>query len=615
MEHVPPRCIGIVAPVHHSGHIGRESRFGEDARMEDQSLRLRAYLAILRRHAPSFLYAALPVLFASLAVAVTLPPVYRSTATVLIEQEMPEDLVRSPVTSYAAEHVQLIHRRVTTGANLMEVIDKHSLYQGKGEREPIEAVLDQMVGDIHLEMVSAEINDPESSGKREAVIAFTIGYEASSPHVAKDVADDLASLYLDENIRIRRRQSAETSEFLAEQAKKIQARVTALESELAKFKERNLGQLPEDVELNLRAMERARRELMEVEHQILTQERSGIALGAHLAQLTPTIGSTPAGGEETLLAPEDQLRALEARYLSLSARYASSHPDLVRMRRRIAALRAQVGAASASNQVREDVRARLDAVRTELAVARKSYAPDHPEVKRLSRIVASLSAQLNDIRTKGDASAGSPRNPAYLETKARLEATEAELKDLALQKRELEAKIASFEEKLRRIPRVERRYRALMRDYDTAVQELRELTAKQLEAQLAESLESARTGERFTLVEPPQLPESPVKPDRLLLVLVGVVLSVGAGITATSIAEAMDRTVRGPRQIARLTGEPPLAVISPISIPGSAVRRAVAFGLSAAIIIWGTLWGLLLLRDVRLPLEATWPAISKWLGV
>ena len=68
--------------------------------------------------------------------ALAWPPTYRSTGTILIEQqEIPTDLVRSTVTSYADERVQIISQRVMTTQNLLEIIRRYELYQGLQKRE------------------------------------------------------------------------------------------------------------------------------------------------------------------------------------------------------------------------------------------------------------------------------------------------------------------------------------------------------------------------------------------------------------------------------------------------------------------------------------------------
>jgi hypothetical protein len=152
-------------------------------------------------------------------------------------------------------------------------------------------------------------------------------------------------------------------------------------------------------------------------------------------------------------------------------------------------------------------------------------------------------------------------NPAYLQLQTQLQAAETELESLIMVREQFREKIKDFEERLMQSPHVEREYLNLTRDYDNALNKYREVKSKQLEAQLAESLERERKGERFSLIEPPQLPEKPDKPNRLAILLLGMVLSFVGGLGNVAIRESMDQTVYGSKGIIAITKSPPLAVI------------------------------------------------------
>ena len=106
------------------------------------------------------------------------------------------------------------------------------------------------------------------------------------------------------------------------------------------------------------------------------------------------------------------------------------------------------------------------------------------------------------------------------------------------------------------MPEVERQYRDLSRDYETAQFEYKKITAK---------LEQHQASEKFTVIDPPQLPEKPVKPNRLAIVLIGIVLGIGLGIGTAAIVEMADTTIRTPGDIKRITGKSPLVAIMNVS--------------------------------------------------
>jgi uncharacterized protein involved in exopolysaccharide biosynthesis len=558
--------------------------------MEEDVKTLGDYVEALKRRRTLFLGVMVVIAVVSAAVAFLLPPVYRAQATILIEQqEIPSDLVRSTVTTYANQRIQLISQRVLTTTNLQQLIERYDLYLEERREQPLEAVVDRMRGDIELETVNAEVVDPRSGRPTEATIAFTLAYESKDPRTAQVVANELTTLFLNENVRSRTEQAQEASTFLADEADKLQRQVAALEAELAEFKERNVNRLPELTQLNLQLLDRTERELVEVDRQIQSLEERRIMLQSQLAQLNPYDRIVSETGER-LLGPADRLKVLQTEYVSLAARYSQDHPDLVKMRREIDALQAQVGGSAGV----EGLAAQLEDTRAELASARERYSAEHPDVKRLEREVAGLEARLAAAPADaGRATLGRPDNPAYIQLQAQLDAARTELASQREKRARLEAKVAGFEERLVATPQVEREYKSLMRNYENAVAKFQEVKAKQLEAELAQSLEAERKGERFTLIEPPLLPEEPVKPNRIAILFLGVVFSFAGGIGSAAVREALDDTVRGARGVANLVAAPPLAAIPFIETPADRRRRlarragAVAFvlvliGLAAA---------------------------------
>ncbi|MGH8324479.1 MAG: lipopolysaccharide biosynthesis protein, partial [Steroidobacteraceae bacterium] len=140
----------------------------------------------------------------TLLLAVFLPATYRSTATILIEQqEIPQEMVRSVVTSFADQRMQVISQRVMTTKNLLALIERYNLYPDIRESRPREVLLEKMRDDIGMHMISADVIDPRSGRPTQATIAFSVSYQSRSPDLALKVASELTSLYLDENLTSR----------------------------------------------------------------------------------------------------------------------------------------------------------------------------------------------------------------------------------------------------------------------------------------------------------------------------------------------------------------------------------------------------------------------------
>src|SRR6202051_5201924 len=138
---------------------------------------LREKLLSYWRRRRTFLLVAGVTFAAAVTLALLLPATYRSTATILIEQqEIPQELVRSVIPSFADQRVQVISQRVMTTQNLLALIDRYKLYPDIRQKEPREVLLDKMRGDIGMHMISADVIDPRSGRPTQATIAFSVSY-------------------------------------------------------------------------------------------------------------------------------------------------------------------------------------------------------------------------------------------------------------------------------------------------------------------------------------------------------------------------------------------------------------------------------------------------------
>ncbi len=517
--------------------------------MENQEIHLGEYLAVLKRRKFSLILPILVILAGSIGLAFGLPSIYESTATILIEQqEIPEELVSTTVTGYAAERIQILSQRILTTENLRNVIVKHDLFKNERALGNEYAVIEEMRRNITVKMVSAEVGDPRGR-TRQATIAFSIAYEDASPEATKKVTEDLVSFYLQGNQRLRAEKAEVTSDFLAEETNKLSQKISVLEQQLASYKERNQGKLPEMMNLNMSMMERTEKELEEVERRIGTLNERKVLVEDQVIQTNPYTGESPSA----------RLRDLQTAYLRGAAQYSLEHPDMIKMRREIQILTRELGAVDNTDQVIQE----LNVARTDLAKARRDYGEDHPKVTSLQRTVSSLEDNLYRIANEMNKSSAieKPDNPQYLALQGQLKTLEISLKSELELKVRLKEKLRQYEERVEQTPQVEQEGLALRRDYDNAVKRYKELKDKQMSAELAQELEKGSRAERFSVVEPPFLPIQPIKPNRIGILLLGIALSFVGGIGGAAFAEFQDHGIRGIKGITKVMGEPPLAVI------------------------------------------------------
>ena len=572
---------------------------------------LQGYIDILRRRKWQMLVPA-GILFAlAVFIAFSLPSVYRSTATILIEeQEIPPELVRSTITSYADQRIQVISQQVMTRANLWQVVEKYDLYAKTRSQEPSEAIVDALRKNIKLDLVSFEAVDKRSGAKTTATIAFTLSYDGETPQQAQRVANELVTLYLNENVKSRQQKTADTSSFLAEEAKKRSELIAELEEKLATFKEKNIGALPELQQVNMQLRERTEIELMDTDRQIRALEERKFYLDGQFAQIKPHTPIISSGGER-ILDSEERLKMLQAQYASTSAIYSADHPDVVKMRREIAGLERDTGGVSSSlahaNQ--------LSKMRTELTALRERYSDDHPDVVRLKRSIASLEESIDKPRPETRVRARNPENPAYIALKAQLEGNNSDLRSLQARRIELRTRRAELETRLAQTPQVEREYTDLMRERENEVRRYQEIKAKQAEAQVAQELEKDRKGERFSLIDPPQLPEKPDRPNRKAIVLLGFIVAMGGGLGYGALLESLDHSVRGPGGLGRVLNAPLLAAIPYIENTADREHKQRRSTLVLGVAISAAILLVLVVHMVVMPLDVLWYVMLRKVGL
>ncbi|MEN8133711.1 MAG: hypothetical protein ABFS45_26860, partial [Pseudomonadota bacterium] len=305
-------------------------------------------------------------------------------------------------------------------------------------------------------------------------------------------------------------------------------------------------------------------ELAQVKQQIQVLEDRRIYLRTELSQMSPS--SDPAA------LSEDELTGLQKEYESLSVQYTENHPTMIMLKGRIEAL--------------------------------EESAPS-VEAQNLDGQVTSESASQQIITD----------NPAYLQLQHELKTADVELAALKLSGQEIVEKIKEFEKRLMQSPQVEREYRSLTREYDNSLAKFKEIKAKQLEADLAESLERESMGERFSLIEPPQVPEKPTKPNRMAILFLGFVFSFAGGIGHVVLRESMDQTIHGSKEMMAITQVPALAVI-PYITNSQDKNRGVTWRIIVIL-----LFMVMIISSVAVihffykPLDVLWYVILRKLGV
>ena len=455
------------------------------------------YWTIVKRRKWSLMLPAFIIILVAAAVALLLPPVYRSTATILIEeQDVPQDFVMTTVTSYAEQRIQQINQRIMSVSKLLEIIQRFDLYPDLRDKWTTEEIVEKMREDTRLVPISAEIIDRRTGRPGTATIAFSLSYEGEYASKVQQVANTLTSLFLEENLKERVKQVEETSEFLGSEMRRVKEELNELTARIATFKESHISELPEMLQVNQQSL-----------HNI----------------------------ERNIETTNEQLRALRERQGYLSTQLASIDPYLKKDEEQV-------------------TRQRLENLKVELVALTKRFTEEYPDVKKTRAEIADLEDQLAQIEANKKSSGYPPDNPAYINLSAQLASTNTDIQSMRRRVEELQVEAEKFRLRIGATPRVEDQYRELTVALDNTQAKYNDLMTKHMEAKMAHGLEKEQKGERFTLIDPPLLPEKPVKPNRLAIALIGLVLGIGAGVGFAALKEFSDDAVHDADKLTQETG-------------------------------------------------------------
>ena len=456
------------------------------------------------------------VLFLAIAaVAVSfarwLPDLYRATSSVIVErQQVSEAFVRQSVTAELETRIQMMRQEIMSRARLSDLITSLNLYQELREREPLDAAVERMRRDIVLDLKGVN----PLSGRTET-IAFTLSYTGRDPQTVAQVANRLASLYVEENTKIRGRQATRTAEFLGAQLESVKKEQDEQERLANNFTLQHSGELPQQMEANLSSLER-----------LNTQLR---------------------------LNGENQMRAMDRRE---------------RLERQLAdAERAPASRASSVTAV-----STLAARQRELTELRKTFTDEYPDVVRVREEVAGLQRQVADSLAsdrEGLAQAEQTRHRAD----QGLKDVDVELGALKDEERSLRQAIIGYEQRVENSPRRQQEFLELSRGSRATSERYDSLLKRYEEAQLAETLEQGANVEQFRILDVALPPRDVAAPNRMGLLILGLVFAAGLAVAAMVVMDRLDTALHSVDELRRFVTVPVLVSIPRIVTRAETRRR------------------------------------------
>jgi uncharacterized protein involved in exopolysaccharide biosynthesis len=476
----------------------------------DQAQAIGEVLRMLRRRLPLLALATAIGVAASIFYALGRPPLYETSAKILVEpQQITDELARSTVNLSAAERLQLIEQRLLARDSLVAVIERLGLFAdapGLGMTDKVEL----MRAAVRIDSISVS-GQNQGWGSSAGLFAFTITVRLGDAEQAAEVANEFVDSAIQQNLRVRAERARDTLAYFEEEEARVGASVAAVEAEIAAFKKANEDALPESLESRREELARLRESELEIERRTLDFQ-------ARHAELATALEGGRALGTGALGPEETELRELELELAQKRRVLAASHPEIRRLQDRIAAVSALLGepAADAAAGTLEDQR---DAMRRE---------------------IAQLAGQIELLQGQGA--------------------------EIAARRAELDAEI-------RRTPEVELGLSALTRRLADLRDQLSDISRRRAEARTGEQLEATQQSERFQVVESALVPEYPVEPNRKKIVVLGSGASGGLALGLVFLLEMLNPVLRSSGQMERQLGIRPVVTIPYVAAPGERWRQ------------------------------------------
>jgi polysaccharide chain length determinant protein (PEP-CTERM system associated) len=469
--------------------------------------------------------------------------VYVSETVIMVDpQKVPDSYVKSTVTGDVRNRLGTLSQQILSATRLQKIIDTLNLYPEDRKTLAREDVITRMRKDISINILS-------DFGASQELQAFRISYSGGDPRLVAQVTNELASLFIEENLKAREQQATGTNEFLQNQLQETRKTLEAQEAKLRDFKLKHIGEMPEQqtatlqiygqiqsqLQLESEALSRAEQQKNYIQSMLASDSNAPVV---DLDDQDPRpVNKAP----ETQVSKPSQIATARSRLAALQGRYGDEHPEIRRLKRQIQDEDDRL-ANERQNIDKEAVTAAATEAPPPPAATAKRALP--PRVKYFNPVLAS-----------------------------QLKVIESEISKHRAEQQRLAKESAKYQGRLEAVPVREQQVTELVRDYEIAKAHYQQLLEKQMSAETATQLEIRQKGERFSVLDPAQPAERPSRPQRLLLNAGGSLAGLALGLLLALITELFGMSITAPEQITAVSGFPVLEVIPVIQTHADKVNR------------------------------------------
>jgi len=472
-----------------------------------------------------------------------IPSTYRSGTLILVEQpSVPEKYVVSNIDTGIQQQLDSITQQILSRTRLLRIIDSLGLYAEDRKHKSQDELVEQMRKNIEIEL---------SHGDDRKLSAFNIYYANSDPKMAQLATAELANLFIAENLEQRQKRSENTTNFLEDQLEQARAKLAQQEAKVRVFKDQHLGELPTQTGSNLQILTGLQNQMQANEDSLNRAKQQNTYLESLLNQYRALDSASKPGeaGPVGLAEIDKELDQLKAQLADLTSHYTDKHPDVRKTREQIAQVE-----------------------------------------KTRERIIAAMKSGANNSSSEPAATASlDPKSAPMLELESQLKANRLEIANREAEIKDEQSKISQYQSRLNMAPLMEQQFADITRDYEQSKTDYESLLAKKNQSEMSTDLEKTQQGEHFRMLDPPNLPVRPYKPNRLQLCGLGLAVGLVLGGGFAFGQEKLSGKIYSEREIKKLVPFEVFAEIPPIESleEQSSHRRGVWIAGAAAVVIVG----------------------------
>ena len=489
-----------------------QSLFDNQERPPASAFDIHYYIGLVLRRRWYFIISFCVAMIAGIYLAIALPRLYQAETLIFVEpQRVPENYVQAIVSAELDIRLNNLVQMINSRTNLMNIIEKFRLF---AEPEHENMFLEEKIAEMRERTSVDLISDKRS---RSPSNMFTISFKGEDPEKVMKVVTAMATLVIDQNLKVRELQAVGTTQFLDDELVKMRKHLEHVERALKDFRRKHMGQLPEQLASNIMVLERLQDQLSKKQQSLRDEKNRLISIEnqLQLARLRAPAAEVTALRDGESTTPED-LRQLLADYQS---RYTERHPDVLRLKDRIHELEKN----PLSHTSARDPEARP------------------PGAGRVGRSNQGLSLESELIVQRG--------------------AANREIAAIKEEISELQTQVAFYQQRVETTPKIEQELLSLRRDYENIQETYKSLLERKLEADIAVNMEKKQQGEQFRILDPARLPDKPISPNMKKLFLLCVAAGLGLGGGLIFLLEFLDDSVRKPESVPAQLGIPVLVAM------------------------------------------------------